>query len=130
MEIVLGMMAIPALGLGIVAFAIWRDRSATYQIENGLPSTAVVRSIDETMQRIQTSMAGFNIVYKISMLVTPPGGGAPYAAVCRHDIPSEMVPYLQPGATISVLVDPKRRKRVLPDLSRAETGNILFTGPH
>ena len=55
MEIVLGMMAIPALGLGIVAFAIWRDRSATYQIENGLPSTAVVRSIDETMQRILMS---------------------------------------------------------------------------
>jgi hypothetical protein len=125
-ETVLGMMAIPVLGLGIVAFAIWRDRSATSQIENAVPSTAVVRSIDETMQRIQTSMAGFNIVYKISMLVTPPGGGAPYAAVCRHDIPSEMVPYLQPGTTIRVLIDPKRRKRVLPDLSQAEPGDLQY----
>jgi hypothetical protein len=57
-------------------------------------------------------------VYLLELMVAPPGGGIPYAAVCKHAIPRIFVPMILPGRMIGVLVDPSKPDRVVPDWSR------------
>jgi hypothetical protein len=86
------------------------------EVKNGLPSVAVIQSIKDTGTTVSMPSIGPDApVYKLGLLVTPPGGGAPYAAESKHAIPRLFVPMTLPGARIGVLVDPANPQHVAPD---------------
>ncbi len=105
-----------------VVIVIWflrRFRGTTSSIKNGVPADAVIQSIAETGMTITSPSVGPEApVYKIGLLVTPPGGGAPYAVEDTHAVPRLYVPMVLPGARIGVFVDPANPMKVVPDWQR------------
>jgi hypothetical protein len=86
------------------------------EVKNGTPSVAVIQSITDTGTTVTMPSVGPDApVYKLGLLVTPPGGGAPYEAESKQAIPRLFVPMTLPGARIGVLVDPKNPMHVAPD---------------
>ena len=116
----LGIMVV-SFGIPIIA-VIWAFRKfsgTTSSIKNGIPSDALIESIAETGMTISSPSAGPEApVYRLSLLVTPPGGGSPYAAMSTHAIPRLYIPMVLPGARIGVLVDPVDPMKVVPDWQR------------
>jgi hypothetical protein len=85
-------------------------------VKNGTPSVAVIQSITDTGTTVTMPSVGPDApVYKLGLMVTPPGGGAAYAAESKHAIPRLFVPMTMPGARIGVLVDPANPMHVQPD---------------
>jgi hypothetical protein len=108
-----------ALPLLAMLYVFRRLGGVTGGIKNGLPAQAVIQSLAETGVTISTPSVGPEApVYKIGLLVTPPGGGTPYPAESKHAIPRLFVPMMLPGATIGVLVDPADPAHIVPDWSR------------
>jgi hypothetical protein len=86
------------------------------EVKNGTPSVAVIQRITDTGTTVTMPSVGPDApVYKLGLLVTPPGGGAPYEAESKQAIPRLFVPMTLPGARIGVLVDPKNPQHVAPD---------------
>lgn len=86
------------------------------EVKNGLASVAVIQSITDTGTTVTTPSVGPGApVYKLGLLVTPPGGGAPYAVESKQAIPRLFLPMTVPGARIGVLVDPANAQHVAPD---------------
>jgi hypothetical protein len=86
------------------------------EVKNGTPSVAVIQSITDTGTTVTMPSVGPDApVYKLGLLVTPPGGGAPYEAESKQAIPRLFVPMTLPGARIGVLVDTKDPQHVAPD---------------
>jgi hypothetical protein len=112
------------VGLPLI-LAVWALRKfsgTTGSIKGGLPAQATIVSLAETGLTVSSYTDGPNApVYKIGLQVTPPGGGAPYQAVSKHEIPRIYVPMVLPGATIGVLVDPANPQHVVPDWSRVNS---------
>ena len=111
------------ISVGIpVVIVIWflrRFGGTTSSIKNGIPADAVVQSIAETGMTITSPSVGPEApVYKIGLLVTPPGGGTPYAVEDTHAVPRLYVPMVLPGARIGVFVDPANPMKVVPDWQR------------
>jgi hypothetical protein len=87
-------------------------------IKNGIPGDAVIQSIAETGMTISSSSTGPEApVYKLGLLVTPPGG-APYQVEAKTAVPRLFVPMTMPGASIGVIIDPADPMNVQPDFSR------------
>ena len=109
------------IGLPVI-LAVWALRKfsgTSGSIKGGLPAQATIVSLAETGMTVSSYSDGPNApVYKVGLLVTPPGGGAPYQTVCTHLIPRIYVPMIMPGATIGVLIDPANPGHVVPDWSR------------
>lgn len=85
-------------------------------VKNGTPTVAVIQSITDTGTTVTMPSVGPDApVYKLGLLVTPPGGGAPYQAESKQAIPRLFVPMTLPGARIGVLVDPSNPLHVAPD---------------
>jgi hypothetical protein len=86
------------------------------EVKNGTPSVAVIQSITDTGTTVTMPSVGPDApVYKLGLLVTPPGGGEPYQAESKQAVPRLFVPMTLPGARIGVLVDPKNPQHVAPD---------------
>jgi hypothetical protein len=113
--IVLVSFGIPVL---IVIWAFFKFRGTTSTIKGGIPAEALIQSLAETGMTVSTPSAGPEApVYRIGLLVNPPGG-APYAVEDTHAIPRLYIPMTVPGAQIGVLIDPKNPMKVVPDWSR------------
>ena len=110
-----------AVGLPLVIAVgalIWMRRE-TATIRNGIPGDAVVQSITDTGSTISSPSVGAQApVYRFQMLVTPAGGGAPYAVTSTHAVPRVYIPMIWPGMTMGVDIDPKNPARVVPDWNR------------
>ena len=86
------------------------------EVKNGVPTSAVIQSITDTGTTVTMPSTGPDApVYKLGLLVTPPGGGAPYMTECKPAIPRIFAPMVLPGARIGVLVDPVNPQHVSPD---------------
>ncbi len=114
----------------IVVFYFLRKFGGTMgSIKNGLQADAVIQSLAETGMTLSTPSVGPEApVYKIGLLVTPPGGGTPYAAESTHAVPRLFVPMFLPGAKIGVLVDPLDPQKVVPDWKRVGAGQAGAAG--
>jgi hypothetical protein len=107
------------LPLVIIFWAFRKFGGTMGSIKNGIPTDAVIQSIAETGMTITSPSIGPGApVYKMSLLVTPPGGGEPYEVEDTHAIPRLFVPMTLPGARIGVLVDPSNPQKVVPDWAR------------
>jgi hypothetical protein len=104
----------------VVMFWFFRKFSGvTGGIRNGIPASAVIQSVSETGMTISSPSIGPEAaVYKLGLLVTPPGGGEPYQVEETHAIPRVFMPMTIPGARIGVLVDPADPMKVVPDWGR------------
>lgn len=116
-------IAIIALTVGlplvILVWAFGQFRKDTAGIKNGIAADAVVESIAETGTTISSPSVGPEApVYRFGLLVTPPGGGAPYQAETTHAVPRLYVPMVMPGTRMGVKIDPRNPLRVVPDWNR------------
>jgi len=122
--LILIIVLVACIGLPLI-LAVWALRKfsgTTGSIKGGLPAQATIVSLAETGLTVSSYTDGPNApVYKIGLQVTPPGGGAPYQTVSKHEVPRIYVPMMLPGATIGVLVDPANRTHVVPDWSRVNS---------
>jgi hypothetical protein len=108
-----------AVPLVIILWFFRKFSGTTGSIKGGVPSDAVIQGISETGMTISSPSIGPEApVYKLDLLVTPPGGGTPYPVSDTHAIPRIFVPMTMPGARIGVLVDPVDPMKVVPDWSR------------
>ncbi|MGD0019648.1 MAG: hypothetical protein ABSD62_10380 [Candidatus Limnocylindrales bacterium] len=115
----------------VVIWFLLRFRGTTGSIKNGIPTDALIQSIAETGMTITSPGAGPEApVYKLGLLVTPPGGGTPYAVEDTHAIPRIFVPMVMPGARIGVLVDPKNPAKVVPDWQRLNAPGTAAATPY
>lgn len=121
-----------ALGVGIlvlvVVLLVMEKWVFEGNIKNGLPTTATIESISSEHFTVGRSRYWGNPAYKLVLMVTPPGGGAPYRAVSRHLIPMGVAGFLNPGAQINVLVDPHKPSRVVPNFSGGILGGVSVIG--
>jgi hypothetical protein len=103
--------------------------ASTGTIQNGIPADAVIQGIAETGMTVTTPGVGPEApVYRLSLLVNPPGGGQPYPAEVSHAIPRIYAPMTVPGARIGVLIDPANPQSVVPDFSRYGGGSAAPAG--
>lgn len=108
-----------AMPLLVMFYFFRKFGGATGSIKNGVPAVAIIQSLAETGMTISTPSIGPEApVYKMGLLVTPPGGGTPYPVESTHAIPRLFVPMMLPGTNIGVLVDPANPAHVVPDWSR------------
>jgi hypothetical protein len=108
-----------AVPLVAMFWAFRKFGGAMGSIKNGLPAEAVIQSVGETGMTISSPGVGPEAaVYKLGLLVTPPGGGTPYATETTHAVPRIFMPMMLPGARIGVLVDPTDPQKVVPDWRR------------
>ena len=126
-------IAIIALTVGlplvIMVWALGQFRKDTAGIKNGIAADAVVESIAETGTTISSPSVGPEApVYRFGLLVTPPGGGAPYRAQTTHAVPRLYVPMVMPGTRLGVKVDPRNPLRVVPDWNRLNAPALDATG--
>jgi hypothetical protein len=92
-------------------------------VKNGTHSEAVIQSITDTGTTVTSPSTGPDApVYKLGLLVTPPGGGVPYAAESKQAVPRLFIPMTLPGARIGVLVDPNNPAHVSPDWQNFNVG--------
>ena len=88
-------------------------------IQNGLPADAVIESIADTGVTVTMPSVGPNAPeYKLSLQVTPTGGGSPYPVEIKVIVPRVYIPMILPGAHIGVLVDPAKPSNVSIDFGR------------
>lgn len=115
----------------VVVFWAFRKFGGTMgSIKNGIPTDAVIQSIAETGVTITSPSIGPKApVYKMGLLVTPPGGGDPYLVEETHAIPRIFVPMTLPGARIGVLVDPSNPQKVVPDWNRFNAPGAAAAAP-
>jgi hypothetical protein len=85
-------------------------------VKNGNSSVAVIQSITDTGTTVSMPSTGPDApVYKLGLLVTPPGGGTQYEAVAKAAIPRLFIPMTLPGARIGILIDPANPQHISPD---------------
>lgn len=107
------------LPVGAVVWAFWRFRRDTAKIKNGIPADAVVESLAETGNTLSSPSVGpYAPVLRFDLLVTPPGGGAPYRTQTEYAVPRTYMPMVMPGRQIGVKIDPKNPLKVVPDWDR------------
>ncbi len=117
-------VAIVLVSLTIVAFTLRGIRGVTHGIKNGVPGSAVVQGIAETGTTISAPGVGPEApVYRIQLQVLP-GGGTPYVAEIRQAVPRIHVPFVRPGTTVPVDVDPQRPERVHIAFDRLVAGGV------
>ena len=93
------------------------------KIKGGVATAAVIERIGETGQTISSPSVGPEApVYRLGLLVTPPGGGDAYTAECKCAIPRIFVPMVLPGARIGVVVDPTDPQKVVPNWDSFNAG--------
>ena len=117
---VIGIIALTVgLPLVIVAWAMNKMRKDTAKIKDGISADADVQSITDTGTTITSPSAGAEApVYRFQLLVTPPGGGAPYETQPTHAVPRIYIPMVTPGMRMGIKIDPKNPLRVVPDWDR------------
>src|ERR1019366_7903857 len=92
-------------------------------IKNGAQSVAVIQRLTDTGTTVSMPSTRPDApVYKLGLLVTPPGGGAPYEAVSKQAIPRLFIPMTLPGARIGEIVDSSNPQRVAPDWQNFNAG--------
>jgi hypothetical protein len=88
-----------------------------------------IESLAETGMTISSPSIGPEApVYKIGLMVTPPGGGTAYKAETTQAVPRLFVPMVLPGARLGVLVDPKDSAHVDVDWQRTGAGTAGAAG--
>jgi hypothetical protein len=75
-------------------------------MENGTPSTATVSAIRPTQQ-----VVNMQPVIEFDLQVATEAGEVPVSV--SQAVPQAMVPQVQPGATVNVLVDPEDTDKVM-----------------
>jgi hypothetical protein len=92
-------------------------------MKNGIPAVAVIESIAETGMTITSPSIGPDAaVYKLGLLVTPPGDGTPYKTEVTQAIPRIFIPMIVPGAKVGIVIDPADQQHVDVDWQRFGAG--------
>ena len=129
----LGFLGIMFLSFGLpLIIAVWGIsmlRKDTASIKNGVAADAVVEGITDTGTTISSPSAGAEApVYRFQLLVTPPGGGAPYAAQATHAVPRLYMPMITPGMRMGIKIDPKNPMKIVPDWNRLNAPALDASG--
>jgi hypothetical protein len=98
--------------VALVVFCFWfffgPEIRRRHLLERGQPAEATILAVEETGITVQGNypMARFRFEVR-------PAGGAPYEVTTKCLINRFEIPAYQPGATVSVLIDPRDRSKVV-----------------
>lgn len=115
-------VAVVAVSLAIVFFAMRSITKVTGKIKNGVAGTALVRGFGETGTTVSAPNIGPEApVYALDLLVSPPTGAA-YRVASKQAVPRIVLPFFVPGIIVPVDIDPRDPQRVKVSWERFDVG--------